>query len=84
MTDMIAEIYATNADRLAEENGIEILKGLGIDWNPEDCYAFKDVSMDDIHAIVRTFKHVVVTYYDVPSGHHNVQITIEIYNDYRE
>lgn len=81
---MRAEIYATNADRLAEENGIEILKGLGIDWNPEDYYAIKDVSMDDIHAIVKTFKQVVVTYYDEPSGHEGVQLTIEIYNDYRE
>ena len=81
---MRAEIYATNADKLAEENGIEILKGLGIDWNPDDCCAVKDMSMDDIHAIVRAFRHVVVTYSDEPSGCHNVQLTIEIYNDYRE
>lgn len=81
---MMAEICATNPDRLAEDNGIAILKGLGIKWNPDDYYAIKDVSMDDIHAIVKTFKHVVVTYYDDPRENLDIQLTIEIYNDYRE
>lgn len=69
---MIAEIYAV------DDGAIEAMKALGFEFEGDDFETRGDVNMDMIHEIVRTFKNVVVTFFEEPVGPHKVHITIEV------
>lgn len=69
---MRAEIYAV------DDGAIEVMKALGFEFEGDDFEGHGDVNMDMIHEIVRTFRNVVVTFFEEPVGPHKVHITIEV------
>lgn len=71
---MMADIYAVDA------GAIEVMKALGFEFEDDDLAleGYGDVNMDMIHEIVRTFRNVVVTFFEEPVGPRKVHITIEV------
>ena len=75
---MITSIYATNTFDFDKVGGTERLQRLGFDWDVWTNWTVADLSMDDVHAIVREFGDVVVTFFEEPVGHEGIRVSIEI------